>query len=133
MTEFATWVIWLGLFALLQRRLCLRYPGIRTACRGAFAVTAVAVVVPAIWALLHPARDAAANLRQVSHYFGMGVYLQITLRALIEMKWLAVAPLGFSPAAANPDVLARREQKLVQMMSSLPDMLRSSSAGEDPS
>ena len=52
MLEFVSWFVLLGLFAVFQRRLCRRYPGIRTACRWAFASTLAVVVVPGIWGVL---------------------------------------------------------------------------------
>jgi hypothetical protein len=123
MLEFVSWFVVLGLFAVFQRRLCRRYPGIRTACRSLFAFTLAVVVVPGMWAVFRSPHDPLGILRQVSHYFGLGVYAQTSLRAMIELKWLALAPIGVGLTASNSTVLASKERQLVDWMAALPGLL----------
>jgi hypothetical protein len=122
MLEFVSWFVLLGLFAVFQRRLCRRYPGIRTACRWAFASTLAVVVAPGVWGVLSAPHDTLGILRQVSHYFGLGVYAQTSLRAMIELKWLALAPIGVG-LTSNSARLASRERQLVDWMAALPGLL----------
>jgi hypothetical protein len=123
MFEFVTWFIWLGLFSLLQRRLCRSYPGIRSACRIGFAATVVVAVLPGIWILFHLPRHAPDVLVQLNHYFGIGVYAQTSIRALMQLKWLALAPVSLGITASNSTFLMNKERQLIAIMSSLPQVL----------
>jgi hypothetical protein len=133
MLEFISWFVLLGLFAVFQRRLCRRHPGIRTACRSLFACTLAVVVVPGVWAIFRTPHDPLGILRQVSHYFGLGVYAQTSLRAMIELKWLTLAPIGVGLTATNSAVLASKERQLVDWMSALPGLLGGEKARGDRS
>jgi len=87
--EFLTWFAWLACFAVLQGRLCARYPGIRQVCRRAYVYTMVVPIAASIWLMLRtgngPNLFAALN-----HAFGAGVFAQTFLRSVVLLKWLIV-------------------------------------------
>ncbi len=114
--EFFTWLVWLILFALLQCKICRSYPGIRSLFRNTFIATALLAILPAVWILFRAAPGNPHLLALLNHYFGIGVYAQTTLRAFIELRWLAIAPLsmGAAPVHATP-VLTGEEQLLATM------------------
>jgi hypothetical protein len=130
--EFVAWFIWLGLFALLQRRLCRRYPGIRSMCRNAFLATMVVAVLPGIWILTETPHGGLHLVRLVNRYFGIGVYAQTSLRALIQLNWLALAPHRFALTPPRPALTLTEERQLLAMMVALPKILRGGKAEEPP-
>ena len=89
---FLAWISWLAIVALLQKRLCLQYPGIRTVCRIIFAATAVTAILPACWVLVH-CRNIPHILPSITWAFGIGVYLQTFLRYLLLTVWLVPSSL----------------------------------------
>ncbi|SPE42104.1 membrane hypothetical protein [Candidatus Sulfopaludibacter sp. SbA3] len=123
MLEFVTWFVWLLLFALLQRRLCRQFPGIRSLCRNAFLATLAIAILPAAWILIHYPHGAPHLLRVLNHYFGIGVYLQTSLRALIQLRWLALAPLHMGLRMPHPTLTLTRERQLLALMVTSPQML----------
>lgn len=123
MVEFVTWVIWLGLFALLQRRFCQRYPGIRSLCRNTFLATVVVALLPALWILASTPRGAPNLLHLLNHYFGIGVYAQTSLRALIQLRWLAVAALTFGLSLPRPEPALASERQLLTVIAALSEVL----------
>jgi hypothetical protein len=123
MLEFVTWFIWLGLFALLQRRFCRRYPGVRSLCRSAFLATMVVAILPAAWNLICSPPGAPHLLSRLNHYFGIGVYAQTSLQALIQLRWLAVAPAGFGFTLRRTSPPSR-ERQLLALMTALSQPLR---------
>jgi hypothetical protein len=130
MLEFVTWFVWLGLFALLQRRLCRTFPGIRSLCRYAFLATMAVALVPGIWILAHAPHRAPHLLCLLNHYFGIGVYAQTSLRALVQLQWLALAPLRFGFAASHTASPFANERNLLAVMAALSQMLRGGRTAE---
>jgi hypothetical protein len=83
--EFLTWVaLWIA-FLSLQRRLCRRYPGLRTLCRMLFLSTVAVVLVPGAWALFHLERGPRL-ISVFNHAFGLGVFAQTSLRSLALVR-----------------------------------------------
>ena len=112
MQEFFTWFVWLSLFALLQRKICRSYPGIRSLFRNAFIATAVLAILPAVWILVRAPHGSPNLLLLLNHYFGIGVYAQTTLRAILELRWLAIAPHSMGAALTE-------EKQLLATMAAL--------------
>jgi hypothetical protein len=108
--EFIIWFVWLGLFALAQRRFCRKYPGMRSVCRNIFLFTSVVAVLPGIW-LLYLRPDPAHLMILLNHCFGIGVFAQTFLRAALMLKWIAW--LGIHRGIAAPLGLARNEPILL--------------------
>ncbi|HWC95856.1 MAG TPA: hypothetical protein VG456_03885 [Candidatus Sulfopaludibacter sp.] len=123
MLEFVTWFIWLGMFAILQRRFCRRYPGVRSAFRKTFGVTAFVAVTPGVWMAFHSPHRGLEILKALNHYFGLGIYAQTSLRAMIQLRWLALAPISFPLAV-------QKEQRLMAFITSLPRILGNRRQGE---
>lgn len=124
MTEFVTWFIWLGLFALLQRRFCRCYPGLRYLCRNIFLVTMVVAILPALWILVSTPRGAPNLLHLLNHYFGIGVYAQTSLRALIQLRWLGVTALTFGVVLPLREPTAAGERHLLAVIAGLSQILK---------
>jgi len=112
MQEFVTWFVWLSLFALLQRRICRSFPGIRSLFRSAFLATALLAILPAIWILVRTPHGNPNMLALLNHYFGIGVYAQTALRAILELRWLAIAPQTMGAALTE-------EKRLLATMAAL--------------
>ena len=129
MLEFVTWFVWLGLFAMLQRRICRSFPGIRSACRRAFFATTIIAILPAFWVLLRTPLGAPQTLQVLNHYFGIGVYAQMSIQALIQLRWLAASPLGFALAVRGVGVDAGSERELLAKMNALSRAVRTDSCG----
>jgi hypothetical protein len=87
--EFLTWIAWWAVFMLLQRRLCRRYPGLRTVCRVLFLWTLVVALVPGLWTLAFRSVQGPRLLAAVNHAFGLGVFAQTSLRSLVLVRWLS--------------------------------------------
>lgn len=86
--QFVAWVAWLGLFAMLQRKLCLQYPGIRSLCLVLYLTTALAVILPAMWVFRSGWRNAPQLLDSLNQVFAKGVYIQTFLRSIFLVKLL---------------------------------------------
>jgi hypothetical protein len=102
--EFLTWIACWGVFMLLQRRLCRRYPGLRTVCRVLFLWTLVVVLVPGVWTLVFRSVHGPRLLSAFNHAFGLGVFAQTSLRSLVLVRWLAWP--GTPPPVSEPYVIA---------------------------
>ncbi len=124
MLEFSTWFIWLGLFAVLKQRICRAYPGIRSAFRGAFIATAAVAVAPPLWMLLRAHSGAPHLIGRLNHYFGIGIYAQTTLQALLQVRWLAVAPFGLPFVMSDRRLANDRERQLVAAMTAINRVIR---------
>jgi len=85
--EFLTWFAWLALFAVLQGRLCSRYPGIRRVCRSAYVYTMVLPIAVSIW-LMARSGNGPNLFAVLNHGFGAGVFAQTFLRSVILLKWM---------------------------------------------
>ena len=101
--EFLTWFACWFVFLALQRRLCRRYPGLRTLCRMIFLWTLIVALAPGVWALVFHTVHGPRLLALLNHAFGLGVFAQTSLRSLLLVRWLgwpasqcaaAGAPLG---------------------------------------
>jgi hypothetical protein len=99
----------------LQRKLCRRFPGLRTVCRMIFLWTLVVALLPGVWALVFHSVHGPRLLALCNHAFGLGVFAQTTMRSLLLVHWLAWlgpqyagAATGASaaPLGAEPYVLA---------------------------
>jgi hypothetical protein len=122
--EFLAWFVWLAAFALMQYRLCARYPGIRTLCRTLYTVTALVAVGPAVWALTKGGRGTQL-LAQVNHAFGLGVYAQTFLRASLLFRWLAWPGVEKAVGAVgSPATRFESEARLVGVLVALTHQAR---------
>jgi hypothetical protein len=120
--DFGAWFGWLALFAITQRRMCRRYPGIRSVCRLVFLVTAGVALLPGIWLLFTIPHNSPRLLLLLNHAFGIGVYLQTGLRAMFTLKWLVLGTLQ----CGQPGALdMKAESDLLAMLAMLPQVLRS--------
>jgi hypothetical protein len=96
--DFLTWLVCLTAFVALEKRLCRRFPGIRTVCRMLFAATVVIAIGPGVWTLAVARLRGSLLLAAVSHAFGLGVLAQTSVRSLLLVRWLAGS--GPRPALA---------------------------------
>ncbi|MDR3699514.1 MAG: hypothetical protein P4L56_07760 [Candidatus Sulfopaludibacter sp.] len=119
MQEFFTWFVWLSLFALLQYKICRSFPGIRSLFRNAFIATALLAILPATWILVRAPHGSPHLLPLLNHYFGIGVYAQTTLRAILELRWLAIAPFRLGAAIAHSAPGLTEEKQLLATMAAL--------------
>ena len=119
MQEFVTWFVWLSLFGLLQCKICRSFPGIRSLFRNAFIATALLAILPAIWMLVRAPHGTPNLLALLNHYFGIGVYAQTTLRAALELRWLAIATPGMKAAFAHSMPGLTEEEQLLATMAAL--------------
>jgi hypothetical protein len=119
MQEFLAWFVWLSLFALLQCKICRSFPGIRSLFRNAFIATALLAILPAVWILIRAPHGSPHLLLLLNHYFGIGVYAQTTLRALIQLRWLAIASLGIGAAVVHSAPGLTEEEHLLATMAAL--------------
>lgn len=85
--EFLTWLAWLACFAVLQGRLCARYPGIRLVCRKAYVYTMIVPIAVSIW-LMARFGNGPNLFAVLNHGFGAGVFAQTFLRSVVLLKWL---------------------------------------------
>jgi hypothetical protein len=128
--EFIAWIVCFTAFRIVQRRLYRRYPGIRTVCRVLFLATAVVAVAPALWVLTTGLRDARL-LSLVNHFFGMGVFLQTSLRSLLLLRWLPWAsPHAAAAAVDMPTLGMRTEAELLGFLMALSAATRPDSRSE---
>jgi hypothetical protein len=128
--EFIAWMVCFAVFRIVERRLYRRYPGIRTVCRMVYLATAVVVVAPALWVLATALRDVRL-LGLVNHIFGMGVFLQTSLRSLLILKWLAWGGPQVAGAAGNIPMLGlRTETELLGFLMALSAAMRPDTASK---
>jgi hypothetical protein len=88
--EFLAWFTWLACFAAFQKRLCARYPGIRSVCRKAYAFTMMLPILAGIWWMANSA-SGADLFAVLNRAFGAGVFAQTFLRSVVLLKWLVVS------------------------------------------
>ena len=117
MQEFFAWFVWLSLFALLQCKICRSFPGIRSLFRNAFIATALLAILPAVWILVRAPHGSPNLLPLLNHYFGIGVYAQTTLRAILELRWLASALAHAAPGLTEEAQLLATMAALSQAIS----------------
>lgn len=105
--EFLTWFAWLACFALLQSRLCLRYPGIRRVCRQAYMFTMILPIGASVWWMAR-AGSGPELFAVLNHAFGAGVFAQTFLRSVVLLKWLVASGVSHQvsiPAGGAAQVL----------------------------
>jgi hypothetical protein len=127
--RFIAWFAWLALFALLQRRLCLQYPGIRTVCQILYLGTAIAVILPALWVFRSEWSNATQLVASLNKAFGMGVYIQTFLRSIFLVKLLYCVG-GRDPFLANqtPFDAIQTERNLIALLVLLAQTVTSSAS-----
>jgi hypothetical protein len=117
--EFFTWLVWLILFAFLQCKICRSYPGVRSHFRNTFIATALLAILPAVWILFRAPHGNPHLLALLNHYFGIGVYAQTALRAVLELRWLAIAPLSVGAAVVHTMPVLTEEEQLLATLAAL--------------
>lgn len=120
--EFVAWfAVWLA-FVTLQRSLCRSYPGLRTVCRLIFFGTALVAVAPAVWILAVHTGSGPRLLAACNHAFGLGMFAQTAVRALLLVRWLGWSGPGPHLAlatVANPPCGVGSEAHLVASLLAL--------------
>jgi hypothetical protein len=87
--EFLAWFVWLAGFAVVQNRLCDRFPGMRSACRKAYITTMILPILAGV--CLMALSGANADLFAVlNRAFGAGVFAQTCLRSMMLLRSLAM-------------------------------------------
>lgn len=129
--EFLAWFVWLAGFALLQNRLCLGFPGIRSVCRKAYMFTMALPILAGIWFMTHSGKGADL-FAVLNRAFGAGVFAQTFLRCLVLLKWLVLSGIPHQVAApAHPAAAAlRAETGMVALVGLLGRTLRKPAASE---
>ena len=98
--EFLAWFVWLAGFAVVQNRLCARYPGMRSVCRKAYVFTMVLPILSGV--CLMAASGAEADLFAIlNRAFGAGVFAQTFLRSVVVLRSLVSSVLSFPAAGAG--------------------------------
>ncbi|HUI56590.1 MAG TPA: hypothetical protein VLY04_16555 [Bryobacteraceae bacterium] len=100
--EFLTWFVWWTAFVTLQKRLCRRYPGLRSVCRMVYLGTLLVVIVPGVWVLARGIGHRQQLLAVFNHVFGISIYAQTALRSLLILRWMAWSGPHFAMAVATP-------------------------------
>jgi hypothetical protein len=101
---FACWLVSMS----LQRRLCRRYPGLRTLCRMFFLWTLVVALLPGVWVLAFRTAHGPQALALFNHAFGLGVFAQTSVRSLLLVRWLAWPGVHYAAAGAAAPLGAER-------------------------
>ena len=130
--EFLAWFVWLACFALIQNKLCARYPSIRSVCRKAYMFTMVLPILAGIWLMVHS--GAEADLFAVlNRAFGAGVFAQTFLRSVVLLKWLVVSgvPYHVSIPARGAATALYAESEMVALVGVLGQTLRKPAAPEN--
>jgi len=123
--EFTTWFVWLAVFAVIQMKVCRRYPGIQTMCRVVFFATLVVALLPGVWVLTLKLSAGPRLIALLNRAFGMGVFAQTFLRALFLTNWMAFSEPHQSLAFASQTSLpgGHTERDLVVMLLALTQAL----------
>ena len=123
--EFLTWLVWFMAFVALEKRLCRRYPGIRTLCRMLFLGTVAIAVVPCVWTLVAARFQGPLLLAAVTHAFTLGVLAQTAVRSLLLVRWLAWSGPRFALAIAGstPPLGAAGERNALMSLLAVTEVL----------
>ena len=124
--EFLTWLVWFTAFVVLEKRLCRRYPGIRTLCRMLFLGTVAIAIVPGVWTLAAGRFHGPLLLPAVTHAFGLGVLAQTSVRSLLLVRWLAGSAPRFALAlaAGTPQLGAAGERNVLMSLLAITQVLQ---------
>jgi hypothetical protein len=120
-SEFLAWSMCLGIFMALQESLCRRFPGIRTLCRDLYLSTAAIAIASGLWALAANARAYSPQqlLAIVNHAFGVGVFVQTSLRALFLVRWLSQTAPAYDASCGYLS-----ERRAVASLAAINDVMR---------
>jgi hypothetical protein len=124
--DFLIWLVWFMAFVALEKRLCRRYPGIRTLCRMLFLATVAIAIVPGVWTLTAAHLHGPLLLAAVTHSFTLGVLAQTAVRALLLVRWLAWSGprIMLALAASTPQLGAEGERNVLMSLLAITQVLQ---------